>query len=97
MTIQVFVSYRREDSPHAAGRLVDRLDEHFKLFMDVDRIRPGANLTAVVREAVDKCDVLVAVIGLRWLTLRAENGGRRIDQPGDCVAEEIGTLEAMPW
>ena len=46
MTIQVFVSYRREDSPHAAGRLVDRLDEHFKLFIDVDRIRPGADFTS---------------------------------------------------
>ena len=41
MTIQVFVSYRRGDSPHAAGRLVDRLNEHFTLFMDVDRIRAG--------------------------------------------------------
>jgi hypothetical protein len=25
-----------------------------------------------------------------WLTLTAENGGRRIDQPDDWVAEEIG-------
>ena len=31
VTIQVFVSYRRGDSSHAAGRLVARLDEHFKL------------------------------------------------------------------
>ena len=45
----------------------------------------------MVRAAVDKSDVLVAVIGLRWLTLTAANGGRRIDQPGDWVAEEIGT------
>ena len=90
MTVQVFVSYRRGDSPHAAGRLVDRLDERFKLFIDVDRIRPGADFTSVVRAAVDQSDVLVAVIGLRWLTLAAEQGGRRIDQPGDWVAEEIG-------
>jgi hypothetical protein len=91
VTIQVFVSYRRGDSSHAAGRLVDRLDEHFKLFIDVDRIRPGADFTSVVRAAVDESDVLVAVIGLQWLTLAAEDGGRRIDQPGDWVAEEIGT------
>jgi oligopeptide transport system substrate-binding protein len=70
---------------------VDRLDERFTLFMDVDRIRAGADFTAVVREAVDKTDVLVAVIGSHWLSLTAENGGRRIDQPGDWVAEEIGT------
>ena len=60
MTVQVFVSYRRGDSPHAAGRLVDRLDESFKLFIDVDRIRPGADFTSVVRAAVDQSDVLDA-------------------------------------
>jgi tetratricopeptide (TPR) repeat protein len=91
VTIQVFVSYRRGDSPHAAGRLVDRLNEHFELYIDVDRVRPGVDFTVAVREAVDRTDVLVAVIGLQWLTLTAENGGRRIDQPGDWVAEEIGT------
>ena len=45
----------------------------------------------MVRQAVDQTDVLLAVIGSQWLTLTAENGGRRIDQPGDWVAEEIGT------
>ena len=91
MTARVFVSYRRDDSKHAAGRLVERLDERFTLFMDVDRIRPGADFTKVVREAVDQTDVLLAVIGSQWLTLSAANGGRRIDQPDDWVAEEIGT------
>ena len=90
MTIQVFLSYRRADTPHAAGRLGERLDERFKLFMDVDQIQAGAQFPAVVRKALDEADVLVAVIGLRWLTLTAENGGRRIDQPDDWVAEEIG-------
>ena len=49
------------------------------------------DFTTVVRQAVDQTDVLLAVIGSQWLTLTAENGGRRIDQPGDWVAEEIGT------
>ena len=53
MTIQVFVSYRRGDSPHAAGRLVDRLNEHFQLYLDVDRVQPGVDFTVAVREAVD--------------------------------------------
>jgi tetratricopeptide (TPR) repeat protein len=44
----------------------------------------------VVRKALDEADVLLAVIGQQWLTLTAENGGRRIDQPDDWVAEEIG-------
>jgi tetratricopeptide (TPR) repeat protein len=91
VTVRVFVSYRRADSRHAAGRLGERLDEHFTLFMDVDRIRPGADFTTVVREAVNQTDVLLAVIGSQWLNLTGENRGRRIDQPDDWVVEEIGT------
>ena len=91
MTVRVFVSYRRDDSRHAAGRLSERLDERFKLFMDVSDIRPGSDVTTAIREAVDQADVLLAVIGSQWLTLTAENGGRRIDQAGDWVAEEIGS------
>ena len=46
----VFVSYRRDDSKHAAGRLGERLHERFRLFMDIDNSRPGTDFTAVVRE-----------------------------------------------
>lgn len=91
MNTRVFVSYRRDDSKHAAGRLAERLDERFTLFMDVDRIRPGSDFTTAIREAVDEADVLIAVIGPQWLTIRANDGGRRIDQPDDWVAVEIGT------
>jgi hypothetical protein len=91
VTVRVFVSYRRDDSKHAAGRLGERLDERFKLFMDVDQIQGGAVFPAVVRKAVDEADVLLAVIGSEWLTLTAASGGRRIDQAGDWVAEEIGS------
>ena len=41
MTVRLFVSYRRDDSKHAAGRLGERLDERFTLFMDVDQIHGG--------------------------------------------------------
>ena len=40
MTAAVFVSYRRDDSKHAAGRLAERLNERFTLFMDVERPSP---------------------------------------------------------
>ena len=41
---RVFVSYRREDTSHLAGRLSDRLAERLgsdNVFMDVDSIDPG--------------------------------------------------------
>jgi TIR domain len=91
MTIRVFVSYRRDDSKHAAGRLGERLNERFTLFMDVNQIGPGSDFTAALRQAVNEADVLLAVIGSQWLTITAEDGGRRIDQPDDWVALEIGT------
>jgi hypothetical protein len=87
----VFVSYRRDDSRHAAARLGERLNERFRLFMDIDSIQPGSDFAAVVREAVDKADVVLAVIGPAWLTSADETGARRIDKPGDWVALEIGT------
>lgn len=90
MTVKVFLNYRRGDGQFAAARLQERLAERFQLFMDVDQIQAGAQFPAVVRRALEEADVLLAVIGRQWLTLTAESGGRRIDQPDDWVAEEIG-------
>ncbi len=41
----------------------------------------------VIREAVERCDVLLAVIGPKWVG--KIRGGRRIDNPGDWVRLEI--------
>ena len=94
MVASVFVSYRRDDSRHAAARLGERLNERFRLFMDIDSIQPGSDFAAVVREAVDQADVVLAVIGPAWLTSADETGARRIDKPRDWVALEIGTALA---
>jgi hypothetical protein len=59
---RVFVSYRRADTPHVAGRLFDRLEARFgtgNVFMDVDSIEPGLDFA----EAIGACDVLLALIG----------------------------------
>ena len=87
----VFVSYRRDDSKHAAGRLGERLGERFKLFMDIDSIRPGTDFTAVVRDAVDRADVVLAVIGKGWLSASSQTGARRLDEAHDWVSLEVGT------
>ena len=42
---RIFLSYRRDDSSPYAGRLYDRLCQHFgraNLFMDIDTIAPGS-------------------------------------------------------
>jgi len=43
-------------------------------------------LTTRLRDA----DVLLAVVGKRWLTLTDADGGRRLDRPDDWVRAEIG-------
>jgi tetratricopeptide (TPR) repeat protein len=90
---RVFVSYRREDSGHVAGRLADRLDDHFQVVMDIDTdtIEPGMDFTECIRRAVTEADVFVAVIGPRWTELLNSSGQRRLDDPNDWVTAEIAT------
>lgn len=93
---KVFISYRRDDTLHAAGRLCDRLSAdlgHGVVFFDVDAIPPGANFVKVIQEAVSGCAVLLAVIGRNWITAADGQGTRRLDNPRDFVRLEI--LEAL--
>lgn len=88
----VFISYRREDSAGYTGRLFDILSAQFgksNTYMDLDTIMGGDDFTAVIVDKVSVSDVLIAVIGNRWLTITEENGNRRLDNPGDFVRIEI--------
>ena len=88
----VFISYRREDSSGYAGRLFDILSTRFgreNTYMDLDSIMGGDNFETVIEEKISQCDVLLAVIGERWLTSTGENGSRRLDMTGDFVRLEI--------
>ena len=84
-TTRVFVSYRRQDTRHVAGRLADRLVERFQVFMDMDTIEPGTDFTDVIRQAVEDCDVFLSVIGAQWMSVHADQGQRRLDD-----AERLG-------
>src|SRR5262245_54300458 len=57
--------------------------------MDVDAIEPGLDFAEVLSDKVSKCDVLLAIIGSRWLDAGAERGKRRLDSPDDFVRIEI--------
>ena len=91
---KIFISYRRDDSAGHAGRLYDRLRDHFgpdQVFMDIDAIVAGRDFVDAVRRAVRGCDGLVAIIGREWLTISDASGSRRLDDPGDLVRQEIAT------
>jgi hypothetical protein len=88
----VFISYRREDSAGYAGRLFDVLSSHFgrqNTFMDLDTIQGGDDFTSVIDQKIDVSDVLIAVIGAHWLTVKGQDGTRRLDNPQDFVRIEI--------
>jgi hypothetical protein len=88
---RVFLSYRRSDTQHAAGRAADKLADRYELFMDIDTIPPGVDFADYLRRAVGGCDVLVAFIGEKWASAADEAGHRRLDDPDDWVAAEIST------
>jgi TIR domain len=89
---RIFISYRRDESAYPAGWLFDRLAERFgfdQVFKDVDSIEMGDDFVEVITNAVGSTDVLLALIGDRWLTITDEHGKRRLDDPNDFVRLEI--------
>jgi len=88
---RIFISYRREDSGHA-GRLYDWLQRSFpkgRLFMDVGTIQPGADFEDRIDEALSSAEVVLVLIGPRWLTDAA--GHHRLDDPQDVVKREVAS------
>jgi TIR domain len=89
---RIFISYRRQDTAYAAGWLYDRLAERFgraQVFKDVDAIELGDDFVEVITNAVASTDVLLALIGNKWLTIADEEGVPRLEDPHDFVRLEI--------
>ena len=91
---RVFLSYRRSDSQHVAGRAGDKLADRYDLFMDIDAIPPGVDYADYLRRAVGGCDVLVALIGEHWADVTDADGRPRLEDPNDWVVGEISTALA---
>jgi TIR domain len=88
----IFISYRREDWEGEAGRLSDDLAESFNedsVFMDVDAIQPGRDFRKAIDESIDKCSVLLAIVGPGWLESKNASGQKRLEDESDFVRLEI--------
>jgi len=57
--------------------------------MDVDTIQAGMDFVDVLENAVQSCDVVVALLGRQWLNIKDEAGERRLDNPQDFVRIEV--------
>ena len=90
----IFISYRREETAGHAGRVYDRLREHFgrdRVFMDVSAIEPGVDFIEAIDHAVSSCAVLLVIIGRNWLDCSDATGQRRLDGTTDFIRLEVGT------
>ena len=94
---KIVISYRRDDSEAVTGRIFDRLTQTFgkeTVFRDIDSIPVGIDFRDHIGSVLRQSDLLVAIIGPRWLG--ATRGGRaRIDDPTDLVRVEVETALAM--
>jgi hypothetical protein len=90
---KIVISYRRADSGVIAGRIRDRLAQHFGdncIFMDIDNIPYGVDFRKNIADAMAKNDLLLAVIGPDWLGT-APTGPGRIHDQDDPVRIEVET------
>ncbi len=85
----VFISYRRNDK-FIAFTLHDRLrNKSLDVFID-EKINPGEDFRERIAKEIERCDVMLAVIGQGWV-----NQMDRLKEIDDFVRREI-TL-AMSW
>lgn len=100
----IFISYRRDDTAWPARQVYDVVAREFRadrVFKDVDNIEPGEDFVQSIGSAVAACDVLLVLIGPRWLSTSDVHGSRRLDDPNDFVRLEIRTaiernIEVIP-
>jgi hypothetical protein len=88
----IFLSYRRQDTSSATGRLADRLEQYFgeqRVFRDYDSIVAGADFAATIDRAIGVSTVVLAIVGPGWVDARDQQGRRRLDDAGDFVRLEI--------
>lgn len=93
---RIFISYRRQDSAGIAGRIFDKLSDHFgdgEVFLDFDKIPPGIDFREHIATAMDRAGVMLAVLGDTWLGVQGPNG-RRLDDPKDYVRIELEMAHA---
>jgi hypothetical protein len=89
--LRIFISYRRKDTGGYVGWLGTTLGPLLprgRVFRDVDSIGPG-EWKKTIDEELRLSDVVLCVIGDRWLSATADGDQRRLDDPEDMVRWEV--------
>lgn len=88
---RIFISYRRSDSAAIVGHIYERLVARYtkeSVFRDVDDIPLGWDFSDKIRRELSGCDIVLVVIGPRWLGAGSD-GNLRIQQIDDPVRIEV--------
>jgi len=96
---KVFISYRREDTASAAGRVYDRLARLLtksNVFFDVSTIGGGEDFVQRIASEIGNCDAALVFIGDKWLEPTPAGGQPRIFEPNDYVRAELGAALSRP-
>ena len=71
--------------------LICQVVPHDHVFMDIDSIPPGVNFRKTLKNWVDQCDVLLALIGPGWIDATdPKTKRRRLENQSDFVRIEVG-------
>ena len=96
---RVFISYRREDTGSAAGRVYDRLSRLLpksNIFFDVNTIHGGEDFVRRIESEIGRSDVALVFIGDKWLEPADPSGRGRLWEPDDFVRAELRAALARP-
>ncbi|WP_168211199.1 toll/interleukin-1 receptor domain-containing protein [Actinosynnema sp. ALI-1.44] len=88
----MFVNYRTGDGDWAAALVSRELSTRFgadQVFYASQSIRLGEEFPQEILARLQRCEVLLAMIGPRWITAVDREGVRRLDKPDDWVRREI--------
>jgi hypothetical protein len=93
MVAKVFISYRRHDAKYQARMVYNAFRAVLpreSIFMDVDSIPLGADFVEVLEGWVERCEVLVALIGSGWAdAIDPKTSRKRLENDTDFVRIEI--------
>lgn len=97
---KIFVSYRRDDSAHFSGRLLDFLEVRFgsgAVFFDVESIPVGIDFWDHIKSVLSECAVMLVVMGPDWSRHIAAKRRRwyHLNQRSDYVAMEIAAAAEL--
>ena len=93
----IFIGYREDDAKPWALLLRDELVEAFgeqKVFLDKDALQAG-NWREQLQLALDRCGVVLIVMGPHWLDAQDPQGVRRLADPEDVLRQEIAVALAQ--